>query len=133
LRQSAAHDSMTAFDLIQLPAWLILMGVGTMLAVLVPPILCGLSWKRANRVGVIASMSVGLMTLAVFGYVDQFVERLPVHYSFGPFVLATCSVVIFSVLGKRPQAAVRQEIETGWHIGLEQGRQFRTRAEPNTE
>jgi len=113
---SAVISLILALYPFELLAWLIWMGVGIMLAVFAPPILGGLFWKRANRIGVIASMSVGLVTLPVFGYVDQFVEKLPVHYSLGPFVLATCALVLFSVSGRRPQPAVLQATETGWHI-----------------
>jgi len=59
------------------------MGIGVMLAVFAVLQLGGLFWKSANRSGALAAMSVGLLNAQVFGYVDKFVLKLPVHYSGG--------------------------------------------------
>jgi SSS family transporter len=100
----------------ELLAWLIWMGIGVMLAVFAAPLLGGLFWKRANGSGALAAMTVGLLSAPVFGYVDKFVVKLPVHFSLGPFILAVLSLVAFSLSGKRPNPAVLKQTDTGWRL-----------------
>jgi SSS family transporter len=100
----------------ELLAWLIWMGIGVMLAVFAAPLLGGLFWKRANGSGALAAMMVGLLSAPVFGYVDKFVVKLPVHFSLGPFILAVLSLVVFSLYGRRPNPAVLKQTDTGWRL-----------------
>ncbi len=100
----------------ELLAWLIWMGIGVMLAVFAAPLLGGLFWKRANGAGALAAMLVGLASALIFGYVDQFVVKLPFHFSFGPFILASLSLVVFSLAGKKPSQGVLDQTETGWRL-----------------
>jgi len=100
----------------ELLAWLIWMGIGIMLAVFAAPLLGGLFWKRANGPGALAAMLIGLLSSLVFGYIDQFVVKLPVHFSLGPFVLAILALTIFSLAGKRPSQNTIDETDTGWRL-----------------
>jgi SSS family transporter len=100
----------------ELLAWLIWMGIGVMLAVFAAPLLGGLFWKRANGAGALAAMVTGLVSSVVFGYVDKFIAKLPVHFSLGPFILAILVLVAFSLAGKRPSRSVLEQTETGWRL-----------------
>jgi SSS family transporter len=100
----------------ELLAWLIWMGIGFMLAIFAAPLLGGLFWKRANGSGALAAMITGLLSAPIFGYVDKFVVKLPVHFSFGPFILAVLALVAFSLFGKRPNLAVLEQTDTGWRF-----------------
>jgi SSS family solute:Na+ symporter len=100
----------------ELLAWLIWMGIGIMLAVFAAPLLGGLFWKRANGAGALAAMLIGLFSAIVFGYVDQFVAKLPVHFSFGPFILALLALIVFGFAGKRPNKAILDQTDTGWRF-----------------
>ncbi len=100
----------------ELLAWLIWMGIGVMLAVFAAPLLGGLFWKRANGSAALAAMLVGLLSAPIFGCVDKFIAKLPVHFSFGPFILALITLVIFSLYGKRPDPSVLKQTDTGWRF-----------------
>jgi len=91
---SAALSLVLALYPMDLLAWLIWMGVGIMLAVFTPSLFAGLYWKRANRLGAVLSMSVGLAASCGFGYYDRFVERLPVHFSLPAFCLSVAALVV---------------------------------------
>ncbi len=100
----------------ELLAWLIWMGIGVMLAVFAAPLLGGLFWRRANGAGALAAMLIGLASAPIFGYVDQFVAKLPVHFSLGPFILALLALMIFAFAGKRPSKEILDQTETGWRL-----------------
>ncbi|MBN2242947.1 MAG: sodium:solute symporter family protein [Acidobacteria bacterium] len=100
----------------ELLAWLIWMGIGVMLAVFAAPLLGGLFWKRANGAGALAAMLAGLASAMVFGYIDQFVAKLPVHFSLGPFILAVLALAVFSLAGKRPSPHIIEQTDTGWRL-----------------
>jgi SSS family solute:Na+ symporter len=100
----------------ELLAWLIWMGIGIMLAVFAAPLLGGLFWKRANGPGALAAMLIGLFSAIVFGYVDQFVAKLPVHFSLVPFVLALMALWAFGLWGKRPRSSTLDQTDTGWRL-----------------
>jgi SSS family transporter len=100
----------------ELLAWLIWMGIGFMLAVFAAPLLGGLFWKRANGSGALAAMIIGLLSAPVFGFVDKFIVKLPVHFSLGPFILAILFLVVFSLTGKRPDPSVLKQTDTGFRI-----------------
>ena len=100
----------------ELLAWLIWMGIGVMLAVFAAPLLGGLFWKRANGSGALAAMLVGLFSSMIFGYVDKFVTKLPVHFSFGPFILSLLALIVFAFIGKQPSRSVLEQTDTGWRL-----------------
>jgi SSS family transporter len=100
----------------ELLAWLIWMGIGVMLAVFAAPLIGGLFWKRANGAGALAAMLTGLLSAPVFGYIDKFVTKLPVHFSFGPFVLAVFALAVFSLAGRRPSPETIDQTDTGWRL-----------------
>lgn len=100
----------------ELLAWLIWMGIGVMLAVFAAPLISGLFWKRANGKGALAAMLVGLLSSPIFGYVDKFVTKLPVHFSLGPSILAALALVVFSLAGKRPSPDIIDQTDTGWRL-----------------
>jgi SSS family solute:Na+ symporter len=97
----------------QLLALLIWMGIGIMLSTFVMPLLAGLYWKRATREGAIASMAVGFSTAVIFGFVHQFVMKLPMHFSMYSFVLAVITMIVVSLVTKNPSEKVLKETMTG--------------------
>jgi len=97
----------------QLLALLIWMGIGIMLSSFVMPLLAGLYWKRATREGAIASMAVGFITSIAFGFVHQFIIKLPMHFSFYSFVLAVITMIVVSLLTKKPSDKILKETLTG--------------------
>ena len=97
----------------QLLALLIWMGIGIMLSTFVMPLLAGLYWKRATREGAIASMAVGFSTSIAFGFVHQFIMKLPMHFSMYSFVLAVITMVVVSLVTKNPPEKVLKETLTG--------------------
>lgn len=113
---AAAVSLVLALYPAELLAWLIWMGIGVMLAVFAAPLLGGLYWKRANGSGAAAAMLVGLLSAPVFGYIDKFVVKLPVHFSFGPFILAVFTLMAFSIYGRRPDPAILEQTDTGWRF-----------------
>ncbi len=110
---AAAISLVLALYPAELLAWLIWMGIGIMLAVFAAPLIGGLFWKRANGAGALAAMLVGLLSAPVFGYIDQFVTKLPVHFSFVPFILAVFALAVFSLAGKRPSPGIINQTDTG--------------------
>lgn len=97
-------------------AWLIWMGIGVMLATFAVPLLAGLYWRGATGEGAIASMAVGLVAAAAFGYWHQFVSPLPMHFSFFALVLSALAMVVVSLLTARSSADVLDGTRTGWFI-----------------
>lgn len=63
-------------------AFLIWMGIGVMLSTFAVPLLAGLYWRRATRMGAIISMAAGLVSAGIFGAYYQYVAKLPLHFSF---------------------------------------------------
>ncbi len=97
-------------------AWLIWMGIGVMLATFAVPLLAGLYWRGATGEGAIASMAVGLVGAAAFGYWHQFVAKFPVHFSFYALVLSALAMVVVSLLSARNSEAILNGTRTGWFI-----------------
>ncbi|KUK63448.1 MAG: Na+/solute symporter [Methanoculleus marisnigri] len=97
-------------------AWLIWMGIGVMLATFAVPLLAGLYWRGATGQGAIASMAVGLVGAAAFGYWHQFVAKLPVHFSLYALVLSALAMVVVSLLTSRSSPATLDGTRTGWFI-----------------
>lgn len=97
-------------------AWLIWMAIGLMVSTFCAPLLAGLYWKRANRLGAIWGMSVGLFTALCFGYIHQFVTPLPVHFSFFGLVASLLVLIVVSLLTSPPPEELIEETETGFYI-----------------
>jgi SSS family solute:Na+ symporter len=97
----------------QLLALLIWMGIGIMLSAFVAPLLAGLYWKRATREGAIASMAVGFSTAIGFGFVHQYIMKLPVHFSFYSFILSVIAMVVVSLVTKNPPEKILKQTLTG--------------------
>lgn len=97
----------------ELLALLIWMGIGIMLSTFVMPLLAGLYWKRATREGAISSMLVGFSTAILFGYIHQFVQPLPMHFSMFSFALAVVTMIGVSLVTKRPPQDVIDQTLTG--------------------
>ncbi len=113
---AAAISLVLALYPAELLAWLIWMGIGVMLAVFAAPLIGGLFWKRANGAGALAAMLTGLLSAPVFGYIDKFIVKLPVHFSLGPFILAVFALAIFSLAGRRPSKNIIEQTDTGWRL-----------------
>jgi len=97
----------------QLLALLIWMGIGVMLSTFVMPLIAGLYWKRATREGALASMAVGFSTAIAFGFVHQFIVKLPMHFSMYSFVLAVITMIVVSLVTKNPSDKVLKDTLTG--------------------
>ena len=113
---SAVISILLALHPPKLLAWLIWMGIGVMLAVFVAPILGGLYWKRANRFGAALSMSSGLISAFIFGYLGRFVIKLPFHFSFIPFIISVLALIAGSYMTKPPPEQILSDTETGLHF-----------------
>ncbi|HOS67366.1 MAG TPA: sodium:solute symporter family protein, partial [Methanoculleus sp.] len=97
-------------------AWLIWMGIGVMLATFAVPLLAGLYWRGATKEGAIASMVVGLVAAAAFGYWHQFVAPLPVHFSLFALAFSALAMVVASRLSTRNSEETLANTRTGWFI-----------------
>ena len=97
-------------------AWLIWMGIGVMLATFAVPLLAGLYWRRATGEGAVASMAVGLVASAVFGYWHQFVSPLPMHFSIYALACSLIAIVVVSLLSTPNSEAALNNTRTGWYI-----------------
>ncbi|WP_292518017.1 sodium:solute symporter [Methanoculleus sp.] len=97
-------------------AWLIWMGIGVMLATFAVPLLAGLYWRGATGQGAIASMAVGLVSAAAFGYWHQFVAKLPMHFSLYALVLSILALVVVSLMTARNSETTLDSTRTGWFI-----------------
>lgn len=97
-------------------AWLIWMGIGVMLATFAVPLLAGLYWRRATKEGAVASMALGLIAATVFGYWDQFVAPLPVHFSLYALAVSALAMVVVSLLTAPNSQDALDNTRTGWFI-----------------
>ena len=97
-------------------AWLIWMGIGVMLATFAVPLLAGLYWRGATGKGAIASMVVGLVASAAFGYWHQFVAPLPMHFSIYALVCSVLTIIVVSLLSTRNSETALNNTRTGWFI-----------------
>ena len=97
-------------------AWLVWMGIGVMFATFAVPLLGGLYWRRANRTGAIASMSLGLLSAGVFGYYHQYVSKLPMHFSIYAVTVSALAMIIASLLTAPNDTEVLDQTLTGTYI-----------------
>jgi len=104
----------------ELLAWLIWMTIGITLSVFVVPLVAGLYWKRATKEGAMAAMLLGFATAVVFGYMDKYVSKLPMHFSMYSFIIAVAAMVIVSLLTKPPPKDVIERTFTGPFISIKE-------------
>ena len=97
-------------------AFLIWMGIGTMLAVFAVPLLAGLYWRRATKEGAIASMAVGLAGAFFFAVVTKYISPLPMHFSFYALLCSIAAMVIVSLITKPISEEVLDQTNTGLYI-----------------
>jgi SSS family solute:Na+ symporter len=97
-------------------AFLIWMGIGIMLATFAVPLLAGLYWRGATRMGALTSMSAGLISAGIFGGYYQYIDKLPLHFSFYAFVVSAITMIIVSLMTKKNDEKVLDETRTGWYI-----------------
>lgn len=70
---SALITMVIALNPPEMLAFLIWMGIGVMLSTFAVPLLAGLYWRRATRMGAIVSMASGLISAGVFGaYINMY-------------------------------------------------------------
>ena len=100
----------------ELLAFLIWMAIGVMLACFVAPLLGGLYWRRATREGALASMLVGLISVSCISYYGKYYATLPMHPSMYAFILSVATLIIVSLLTKKPSKKILDETMTGFYI-----------------
>ncbi len=100
----------------ELLAWLIWMAIGLMLSTFCAPLLAGLYWKRATRQGGIWGMSGGLIAALFFGYLDNYLMDLPVHFSLFGLIASIILLVVVSLSSPPPDKELLEETETGLFI-----------------
>jgi SSS family solute:Na+ symporter len=100
----------------ELLAFLIWMAIGVMLACFVTPLFAGLYWRRATREGALASMIVGLIAVSAISYYGKYMTVLPMHPSMYAFVLSVATMIIVSLLTKKPSEKILDETMTGFYI-----------------
>jgi len=97
-------------------AFLIWMGIGTMLAVFAVPLLAGLYWRRATKEGAIASMVVGLIAALAFAVISRYVTSLPMHFSLYALLCSIAAMIIVSLVTKPTSEDVLDMTNTGLYI-----------------
>jgi len=80
-----------------------------------PVILLSLCWSGMSRNGALAGMVVGTLTVIIW---KQF-AWLGLYEIIPGFVLATLAIVVVSMLGKRPSAAVKERFDRAHQAYLE--------------
>jgi len=113
---SALVTMIIALNPPEMLAFLIWMGIGVMLSTFAVPLLAGLYWRRATRMGAIVSMASGLIAAGIFGAYYQYVAQLPLHFSFYAVLLSCCAMIVVSLCTKPTSEHVLDETKTGWYI-----------------
>jgi SSS family solute:Na+ symporter len=113
---SALITMIIALNPPEMLAFLIWMGIGIMLATFAVPLLAGLYWRGATRMGALTSMSAGLISAGIFGGYYQYIDKLPLHFSFYAFVVSAITMIIVSLMTKKNDEKVLDETRTGWYI-----------------
>jgi Na+/proline symporter len=85
------------------------MAIGVMLACFVTPLFAGLYWRRATREGALASMIAGLIAVSAISWYGKYMATLPMHPSMYAFVLSVATMIIVSLLTKKPSEKVLDE------------------------
>jgi SSS family solute:Na+ symporter len=121
---SALVTMILAINPPEMLAILIWMGIGTMLGTFAVPLLAGLYWRGATREGALASMSLGLVTALLFGFLNYFKVKvmgidfaaIPLHFSAYAFMISFVAMVVVSLLTKKTAEKILDETLTGWYI-----------------
>ncbi len=121
---SAFGTMLIAINPPEMLAILIWMGIGVMLATFAVPLLAGLYWRGATRQGALVSMSLGLVSALVFGFLNYFKVKaigidfatIPLHFSAYAFFISVVAMIVVSLLTKKTTAKVLDETQTGWYI-----------------
>ncbi|MDD3574967.1 MAG: sodium:solute symporter family protein, partial [Methanospirillum sp.] len=80
------------------------------------PLLAGLYWRSATRMGAIASMASGLLSAGIFGAYYQFIAMLPLHFSFYAVIVSIIVMITVSLFTQKTDEKVLDETKTGWFI-----------------
>lgn len=121
---SALATMVIAINPPEMLAILIWMGIGTMLGTFAVPLLAGLYWRGATREGALASMSLGLLSALIFGFLNYFkvnamgidFATIPLHFSAYAFIISVLTMVIVSLLTKKTADNILDDTQTGWYI-----------------
>jgi Na+/proline symporter len=121
---SALVTMVLAINPPEMLAILIWMGIGTMLGTFAVPLLAGLYWRGATREGALASMSLGLVTALLFGFLNYFkvnaaginFATIPLHFSAYAFVISIVAMVVVSLCTKKTPEKILDDTLTGWYI-----------------
>lgn len=113
---SALVSMIIALNPPEMLAFLIWMGIGVMLSTFAVPLLAGLYWRSATRMGAIASMASGLLSAGIFGAYYQFIAMLPLHFSFYAVIVSTIVMITVSLFTQKTDEKVLDETKTGWFI-----------------
>lgn len=113
---SALTTMILALNPPEMLAFLIWMGIGIMLSTFAVPLLAGLYWRRATGLGAIVSMSAGLVAAGIFGLYYQYVEKLPLHFSFYAVLVSLIAMILVSLITKPSSEKVLDDTKTGWFI-----------------
>jgi SSS family solute:Na+ symporter len=121
---SALVTLLLAINPPEMLAILIWMGIGTMLGTFAVPLLAGLYWRGATREGALASMSLGLVSALLFGFLNYFkievmginFATIPLHFSAYAFIISILAMVIVSLCTKKTPEKILDDTLTGWYI-----------------
>jgi SSS family solute:Na+ symporter len=121
---SAFGTMLIAINPPEMLAILIWMGIGVMLATFAVPLLAGLYWRGATRQGALVSMSLGLISALLFGFLNYFKVKtmgidfatIPLHFSAYAFIISVVAMIVVSLLTKKTAVNVLNETQTGWYI-----------------
>ena len=110
---AAAISLLLAINPPEMLAFLIWMGIGVMLSTFAVPFIAGLYWRRDTTQGAIAEMFAGLIGSGIFAYWHQYVDKLPMHFSFFSLVCAVVAMIIVSYLTPKNSEEVLDLTLTG--------------------
>lgn len=110
---AAAISLILAINPPEMLAFLIWMGIGVMLSTFAVPFIAGLYWRRATTQGAIAGMIVGLATSGIFAYWHQYVDKLPMHFSFFSLICAALAMIVISLITPKNSEEVLDLTLTG--------------------
>jgi SSS family solute:Na+ symporter len=121
---SAFGTMLIAINPPEMLAILIWMGIGVMLATFAVPLLAGLYWRGATRQGALVSMSLGLVSALLFGFLNYFKIKamgidfatIPLHFSAYAFIISLVTMIVVSLLTKKTAVKILDETQTGWYI-----------------
>jgi sodium/proline symporter len=110
---AAAISLILAINPPEMLAFLIWMGIGVMLSTFAVPFIAGLYWRRATTQGALAAMLVGLIGSGIFAYWNQYVAKLPMHYSIYSLSCAAIAMIAVSLLTPKNSEEVLDLTMTG--------------------